>query len=234
MTSSSGEWETTLSDADQLLTESEAAPGAKNLMKKIAENEEVYNSPQEESDSWQPDFSNDEEEEEVQFEDAPPQEKDMLTVPKSKSTPRPMLKSAPSTPATFGHSNLTAKKYVQDTSDAEMPIGSTPLRHTRGTSRGPKGAKRKESLEPKATSPIPKEVRHASTPISPLKPPMDWSKTNSKEEFLNKTTEEMMVDPASRKGINIHVARCYYLSGSWSLSSPDQLVASLICDEGGF
>ena len=126
---------------DQLHTESEAAPGRTTRMKKIAEDEEAYNSPQEESESWQPDFSveEDEEEEDLQFEDAPPQE---------------ILGQC----LRLHRKNLTAKKYGHDASDAEMtppPIGSTPLHRTRAASTNAEGAKRKEFLEPKPKSPAP-------------------------------------------------------------------------------
>ena len=175
-----------------------------------------------------------EEEEDMQFEDAPPQEKNTLTMRKSKSTPRPMLNAAPSTPSTCGRAKLTARKRGHDTSDAEMPpppIGSAPLHRTRATFRGAKGAKRKESFEPKPNSPAPKEVRRASTPIRPLKAPVDWCSIGVKDEFLIKTTEEFMVNAHSREGINIHVAAYFYTSDDWPLPTREQLASCVMKGE---
>ena len=93
----------------------------------------------------------------------------MLTAPKSRSTPRPMLQAAPSTPATVGHTNLTAKKYDQDTSDADVPF--LGLRHFAklGPDLGVQRARGRSLWSPRQNRQL---VRRASTPTRPLETPV--------------------------------------------------------------
>ena len=57
---------------------------------------------------------------------------------------------------------------------------------------------------------------------------MDWTSVATKDEFLIKTTKELMVHAHSREGINIHVAAYFYTSDNWLLSTPEQLASCVM------